>query len=473
MFQYENQEFLTAEFPVLPSISHFLGAFESTHNNYLEDPFPVSQYHDQIYNHYPTPASLYTFRNTDFHSSKTTKKRRDRGSSFSSSTKVVNVDDFGAKGNGQDDTKAFELAWKEACSSRKATLLVPKGRTYYLKPITFSGPCRSPLTLKINGMIKASTRISDYENDRRHWLKFEGVDNFVVEGNGIINGNGRKWWQNSCKVNKELAVTFYQCINLVVSNLMFKDAQQMHLTFQKCTNVKALNLRVVAPGNSPNTDGIHITETQNAIIRNCVIGTGTLNEENETTSILSLLNCLSKICFFLGDDCISIVSGSRNVRAMDITCGPGHGISIGSLGAENSEAEVSNIRVNRALISGTSNGVRIKTWQVCSGYAKNIMFQNVVMKNVSNPIIIDQNYCDKEDSCPEQNSAVKVSNVVYKNIRGTSASDDAIKFDCSKSFPCQEISLLGVHIVGQGNEVATASCENVRLKNRWKVYPQC
>ncbi|XP_008461801.1 polygalacturonase-like [Cucumis melo] len=428
--------------------------FSLCFGSYLEDPFPVSQYHDQIYNHYPTPASLYTFRNTDFHSSKTTKKRRDRGSSFSSSTKVVNVDDFGAKGNGQDDTKAFELAWKEACSSRKATLLVPKGRTYYLKPITFSGPCRSPLTLKINGMIKASTRISDYENDRRHWLKFEGVDNFVVEGNGIINGNGRKWWQNSCKVNKELpckraptAVTFYQCINLVVSNLMFKDAQQMHLTFQKCTNVKALNLRVVAPGNSPNTDGIHITETQNAIIRNCVIGTG--------------------------DDCISIVSGSRNVRAMDITCGPGHGISIGSLGAENSEAEVSNIRVNRALISGTSNGVRIKTWQGGSGYAKNIMFQNVVMKNVSNPIIIDQNYCDKEDSCPEQNSAVKVSNVVYKNIRGTSASDDAIKFDCSKSFPCQEISLLGVHIVGQGNEVATASCENVRLKNRWKVYPQC
>lgn len=38
-----------------------------------------------------------------------------------------------------------------------------------------------------------------------------------------------------------------------------------------------------------------------------------------------------------------------------------------------------------------------------SGYAKNIMFQNVVMNNVSNPIIIDQNYCDKEEkSCPQQ-----------------------------------------------------------------------
>lgn len=27
-----------------------------------------------------------------------------------------------------------------------------------------------------------------------------------------------------------------------------------------------------------------------------------------------------------GDDCISIVSGSKNVEATDITCGPGHGI---------------------------------------------------------------------------------------------------------------------------------------------------
>ena len=70
------------------------------------------------------------------------------------------------------------------------------------------------------------------------------------------------------------AVTFYQCINLVVANLKLENAQQMHLTFQKCTNVQALNLRVVAPENSPNTDGIHVTETQNVIIRNCVIGTG-------------------------------------------------------------------------------------------------------------------------------------------------------------------------------------------------------
>jgi len=38
--------------------------------------------------------------------------------------------------------------------------------------------------------------------------------------------------------------------------------------------------------------------------------------------------------------------------------------SIGSLGGGNTEAEVSNVEVNRATLIGTTNGVRIKTWQV-------------------------------------------------------------------------------------------------------------
>jgi hypothetical protein len=39
-------------------------------------------------------------------------------------------------------------------------------------------------------------------------------------------------------------------------------------------------------------------------------------------------------------------------------------LSIGSLGSGNSEAYVSGITVNGAKFSGTTNGVRIKTWQV-------------------------------------------------------------------------------------------------------------
>lgn len=40
------------------------------------------------------------------------------------------------------------------------------------------------------------------------------------------------------------------------------------------------------------------------------------------------------------------------------------GVSIGSLGDNGSEAHVSDIIVNGATLSGTTNGLRIKTWQV-------------------------------------------------------------------------------------------------------------
>lgn len=38
--------------------------------------------------------------------------------------------------------------------------------------------------------------------------------------------------------------------------------------------------------------------------------------------------------------------------------------SIGSLGKGKSESIVSDVFVNRARLTGTTNGVRIKTWQV-------------------------------------------------------------------------------------------------------------
>ncbi|KAK7243544.1 hypothetical protein RIF29_38345 [Crotalaria pallida] len=367
---------------------------------------------------------------------------------------MVNVNDYGAIANdGRDDTKAFEKAWNVACS-RGDILVVPEKRIYHLKPVKFSGPCHPNTAFKVHGTIRAWPRMSAYEKDRRLWIMFDNVTNLVVDGGGVINGNGKRWWQNSCKVNKSLpckaaptAVTFNECNNLKVRNLVFKNAQQMHVRFQKCSNVRASNLVIRAPGHSPNTDGIHVSDTQNMIINNSVIATG--------------------------DDCISIVSGSQNIHAIDITCGPGHGISIGSLGAGKSEAEVSDVLVNRATLTGTTNGVRIKTWQGGSGYAKNIKFLNIAMRNVTNPIIIDQNYCDQKEPCQEQDSAVQLSNVVYQNIQGTSASEVAIKLNCSKSVPCRGIYLQDVILTPEDGDGTIATCQNVRYSNRGKLFPQC
>lgn len=59
--------------------------------------------------------------------------------------------------------------------------------------------------------------------------------------------------------------------------------------------------------------------------------------------------------------------------------------------------------VKTVTFSGTTNGVRVKTWaRPSNGFVRNVLFQHIVMVNVKNPIIIDQNYCPNHQSCPHK-----------------------------------------------------------------------
>lgn len=48
----------------------------------------------------------------------------------------------------------------------------------------------------------------------------------------------------------------------------------MHFTISRCDSVRITGVKVSAPGDSPNTDGIHISESTNVIIQDSKIGTG-------------------------------------------------------------------------------------------------------------------------------------------------------------------------------------------------------
>ena len=77
--------------------------------------------------------------------------------------------------------------------------------------------------------------------------------------------------------------------------------------------------------------------------------------------------------------------------------------SIGSLGDSANEPGVQNITVRSVVFTGTQNGFRIKTWgKPSTGFVKGVSFQNAVMNNVQNPIIVDQNYCPGNINCPNQ-----------------------------------------------------------------------
>nr|POE80715.1 exopolygalacturonase [Quercus suber] len=175
-----------------------------------------------------------------------------------------------------------------------------------------------------------------------------------------------------------------------------------------------------------------------------------------------------------GDDCISIGDGAQDITVNQVTCGPGHGISIGSLGRYENEKPVSGIRVTGATLSNTKNGVRIKTWPAStSGVASNIHFEDVVMKNVANPILIDQNYCPNSQCSDEESpSKVKISNVSFKKIRGTSSTKEAVNLICSKSVPCQQVVLSDIDLAYKGGGGSTTStCANVQPAVSGKQNP--
>jgi len=59
------------------------------------------------------------------------------------------------------------------------------------------------------------------------------------------------------------------------------------------------------------------------------------------------------------------------------------------LGEDNSEAYVSNVVVNKATLIGTTNGVRIKTWQVYYQYLLFIIIIITMKRNNKNMTIIN------------------------------------------------------------------------------------
>ncbi|XP_064940914.1 polygalacturonase-like [Musa acuminata AAA Group] len=215
-----------------------------------------------------------------------------------------NISDYGAKPDGRTDSaKPFLNAWAAACNSTEpAAIYVPAGH-FLISQATFKGPCKNNATMIfVDGTLIAPSAYGAATN----WLLFEYVQGLSIFG-GTIDGQGQAFWAFR-KAGRRCP----------------QGAMQQHPETGRDHH---------RPGHSPNTDGIHIQKSSNV----AVIDTGI-----ET-----------------GDDCIPMGEGSTNDWIEKIDCGPGHGISIGSLGGTTSEAGAQNITVTSVAFSGTENELRI------------------------------------------------------------------------------------------------------------------
>lgn len=88
--------------------------------------------------------------------------------------------------------------------------------------------------------------------------------------------------------------------NAKIYNLNFVNSMGFHTKVTDSKDVQIWSIKITAPEESPNTDGIHLSSSVNVRITDSVIGTG--------------------------DDCVSIGHGTQNILIARIACGPGHGL---------------------------------------------------------------------------------------------------------------------------------------------------
>ncbi|XWS53577.1 hypothetical protein CRYUN_Cryun10bG0013300 [Craigia yunnanensis] len=357
--------------------------------------------------------------------------------------KTFNVLEYGAKADGKTDSSInFIRTFKAACNFHgNAMMVIPEGN-FLIGPVIFSRPCFNPslLIIQANGMVKAQSDISYYGGgaDGTDWITFQGIDGLILSGRGAFHGQGAEVWKyNNCAQNANcvrMAATmkFIRVNNALIHGITSIDPKGFHIMISRSQNFMIFNLNLQAPGDSPNTDGIHMSTLNLVEISESVIATG--------------------------DDCVSMIQGSTNVNVNKVICGPGHGFSIGSLGHYDAEADVSGITMKNCSLTDTQNGVRIKTYKTVSpSKASGIVFQDLIMTRVRNPIIIDQEYGNQRSSQPSKVSLAK----------GTSTSKVAIELICSASNPCQGIEINNVNLQYDGppedNLPFSSNCTNAKV----------
>ena len=72
-------------------------------------------------------------------------------------------------------------------------------------------------------------------------------------------------------------IRFFSSCNLVVQGLRVENSPQFHFRFDGCSDVLVDGLFIRSPANSPNTDGIHVENTERVGIYNSKISNGTLH----------------------------------------------------------------------------------------------------------------------------------------------------------------------------------------------------
>ena len=319
----------------------------------------------------------------------------------------LNVKDFGAKGDGKTIDTAFIQACILSCPNH--------GRVYFSKGDYYTGPIflKSNITIELAEgahligdidrthypVLPGMTYTSD-EKDEYNLGSWEGnpldcfasiitgihVENVKIIGQGIIDGNAQNsdWWievRNKKIAWRPRGVFLNHCKNVTLQGVTVTNTPSWNLHPYFSEDLKFIDLKLVNPKNSPNTDGC----------------------DPESCNHVEIIG----VYFSVGDDCIAIKAGkifmgrkykkpSENFIIRNCSMNFGHGAVV--LGSEMSGG-IKNIAVSQCYFNQTDRGLRIKTRR---GRGKDavidgITFENIQMNEVLTPLVVNMfYYCDPD-----------------------------------------------------------------------------
>ncbi|KAG6528585.1 hypothetical protein ZIOFF_010764 [Zingiber officinale] len=336
----------------------------------------------------------------------------------------VTVTEFGAVGDGVTlNTKAFQNAifyLHSFADKGGAQLFVPAG-----KWLTGSFSLISHLTLSLHedAVIIGSTDPVDWPiidplpsygrgrefRGARHQSLIHGsnlTDVIITGGNGTVNGQGSVWWDwfrnHTLDYTRPHLVELMYSTGVIISNLTFIGSPFWAIHPVYCSQVLIQNITILAPSDSPNTDGIDPDSCNNVCIEDCYIDTGT-----------------DLIVIKSGWDEYGIAfahpSANISIRHIVGAAHSGAGIAIGS----EMSGGISNVQADDISLFNSLYGIRIKTSPGRGGYVKYIHITNIVMNNVETAIGITGQHGDHPDDEYDPNALPTIDMITIEDIEGT------------------------------------------------------
>lgn len=351
---------------------------------------------------------------------------------------TLNVRDFGAKGDGiQDDTNFIQAAI--LCCPKDSRVLIPEG-TYRITSLFLKDDLR--LELGKGAVLSAMTDrsrfpilkglIESYDEKEEYNLgTWEGnpldmfssiitgvnVKNVILYGEGMIDGNASyaedNWWFDA-KVRRGAfrprMIFLNHCENVVVQGIRVQNSPSWNIHPYFSNHLRFLDLTVLNPKDSPNTDGLDPESCKDVEI--------------------------AGVYFSLGDDCIALKSGkiymgskykvaSEDIVIRQCCMRDGHGsITIGSEMA----GGIKRVTVKDCRFLHTDRGLRIKTRR---GRGKDaiideITFERIEMDHVMTPFVINcfyfcdpdghNHYVQTKETMPVDDRTPSIKRMTFRNI---------------------------------------------------------